>query len=154
MLSSTTCIQIILKSWIPPKYLRGLVYAALGVSTEIIFTGLRHWPSLEGKTQLWVIPLYYGGSVFLMEPFHNRWRHILTIYRLVVYAISIILIEYTAGQILKRYLGFCPWEYRNRRFAISGCANLAYAPLWALVGYAAEQVHDVLINSDTSCDVM
>lgn len=131
---------------VPQKYFRGLVYAAMGVSTEVIFTGVRHWPKLEGKTQLWIIPLYYTGSVFLLEPFHDRFRHIQTIYRLIIYSIGIILIEYLAGVILKKCIGFCPWEYRNRRFAISGCANLAYAPLWMMVGYAAEQVHDIMMN--------
>jgi uncharacterized membrane protein len=122
------------------KHQRAFVYMTLGAMTELGFTAIRRWPQLEGRTQLWVLPLYYFGSIYMFEPIYRRWRHHYLLMRLLMYAVSILGIEYVAGWILHRVIGVCPWEYKNRRWGVHGYIDLAYAPLWASICFAGEFV--------------
>jgi uncharacterized membrane protein len=122
------------------KHHRAFVYMTLSVMTELGFTAIRRWPHLEGRTQLWVLPLYYFGSIYMFEPIYRRWRHQYLLIRLFMYAVGILGIEYVAGWILQRVVGACPWEYKNRRFSVHGYIDLAYAPLWAIMCWAGEFV--------------
>ena len=123
------------------KFFRGILYSSLGMTAEIFYTSLRTFPKLEGRTQLWVAPLYYFGSIYGFEPLYQRIYTYPLYIRCIIYALFIMSIEYVAGILLKRLLGVCPWEYRNRRFSVQGVVNLAYLPLWSIVGLLAEQFY-------------
>lgn len=123
------------------KHLRGLIYTSLGLNAELLFTGLRNFPTCTGESQLWVAPLYYFGSLYVFEPLYLSNPKASTIYRMFKYAVSFLLIEYVAGFILKKIIGVCPWDYGNRVGTLSGYANLTYAPLWGLLGLAGERVY-------------
>lgn len=120
------------------KHQRAFIYMTLSAMAELGFTAIRRWPRLEGRTQLWVLPLYYFGSIYAFEPVYRRCPYLLL--RLFIYAMSFLGIEYLAGWLLHRYVGVCPWEYKNRRWSLHGYVDLAYTPLWALLGLAGELV--------------
>lgn len=125
------------------KYHRGFVYMCLGGMTELGFTAVKQFPILEGKTQLWVLLLYYFGSILWFEPTQKHLRRYHILIRAVLYSCTIMGIEYVAGFILHRLIGKCPWTYKNK-YNVSGYINLAYAPLWSIVGLTGEYVHDHL----------
>lgn len=128
------------------KYHRGFVYMIGSAFVELCFTGIRRWPNLEGRTQLWVLPLYYFGSIYGLEPIYQRFRHQYRLVRLFIYAMAFLGIEFVAGWILHRYLGQCPWEYKGRKLSVWGYVDLAYAPLWALLGLAGEMTYELLTS--------
>lgn len=130
--------------------IRFSVYGVLGWCAEILFTaltGLWRRPSqrlrLEGRTQLWVFPLY-GSAAWLFEPLHDMLRDHALGWRVLAYGTGILLVELCAGLILQRLLNRCPWEYPRSRFTVKGVIRLDYLPLWGLLGVGLEQVHDRL----------
>ena len=125
------------------KYNRGFVYMCLGCLAEVSFTSLKNFPILEGKTQLWVFPLYYFGSIYGFEILYKYIKNKSIILRAFIYGIMILFIEYIAGYLIKKIIGKCPWEYTNN-FNVSGLINLSYLLLWSLVGLAAEYVNSYL----------
>jgi hypothetical protein len=123
-----------------PLWFRGLIYASFGVLAEVIFTGLKDFPRGQGFTQLWVIPLYFIGGIGIFEPLVWLLNPIPIVLRSIIYSISILGIEYSAGYLLYRILGFCPWAYGKTRWTISEYINLSYIPLWAAAGLMGEFV--------------
>jgi uncharacterized membrane protein len=123
------------------KHSRGVIYMVGCAFIELLFTASRRWPRLDGHTQLWVLPLYYFGSIYAFEPLYRRFCCYHRLVRLFVYAATFLGIEFVAGWILDKYLGQCPWEYQNRRFSVYGYVDLAYAPLWAVLGLMGEIVY-------------
>ncbi|PRR78527.1 hypothetical protein CLLI_16110 [Clostridium liquoris] len=133
------------------KKMRFIIYGLMGWCTEIFFTGayslMRGDITLRGFTYIWMFPIY--GLLILLEPIHNRIRNWSMILRGGVYAVLILIGEYTTGSILKFILGICPWNYENSPFVISGIAKLDYAPFWFIAGLLFEKLHDVLIGYDS-----
>src|SRR5262249_4896656 len=119
---------------------RALVYGAIGVNLEIIFTALKKKKShLEGNTHLWSIPIYAAGGMtieFLRK--YPQFRNSPVIARLFAYTIMSLAIEYTAGYILKKGIGKCPWEYTGK-YNVHGLITLDYSFIWAALGYVGER---------------
>jgi hypothetical protein len=124
---------------------RGVGYMSLAMSIEIAFTGSRNWPTLQGHTQLWVAPIYSLGAVFGFEPLHNRLRQKNIAVRASVYALFILGTEYTAGAIIKKLTGTCPWEYTSK-YNIHGFIDASYFFVWAPFGLLGERVHDYFLK--------
>lgn len=129
---------------------RALAYVGIGVTGEVIYTAIKaliqkHDLRLQGYTQLWVMPLYALGGLFVFEPIQDRIQDQNIAIRFVLYALLIFLIEYVAGFLAKRITGECPWEYKGK-WNIRGYINLPHLPFWGAVGLIFEIVHNYLIQ--------
>lgn len=131
------------------KLIRFLIFACLGVTTEVHFTAFSKFLDdsystsqllrLEGHSYVWMI-FIYGSAAFLIPIGYNLVKKFPLLIRLVLYAIGIFVIEYIAGFILEMTTGSCPWEYNNR-WNISGYIRLDYMPFWMVFGLILERVH-------------
>ena len=122
-------------------------FATLGVTTEIIFTAVVatlqslqkqekiNW-SLMGFSYIWMIPIY-GSAAFLaplilphLEPFNM-------FIRMLIYGITILMVEYITGYIIRAITGRCPWHYESK-WAIHNLIRLDFLPLWMFFGLVIE----------------
>lgn len=114
---------------------------------EIAWTGLGsflrgEW-QLVGRTYLWMLPIYGLGIV--LEPIHDRIRHLPWYLRGFVWVGAIFGVEAITGTILRVTVGICPWDYSRTSYsALGGAVRLDYAPLWFGVGLGFERLHDFL----------
>lgn len=123
---------------------RALAYGALGLATELIFTGLvRRRP----RTSLWVFPVYALARP-LYEPVHDALRGRPIVLRGLVYALGFGGIEYASGRALRAGRGAAPWDYSYARWHLHGLARADYLPLWGLYGLTLESVHDRLTRKN------
>lgn len=131
-------------------YLRGLVYLMVGVTSEIVFTAVKALikqkdTMLHGYTQLWVMPFYFFGGIFIFEKLHLAIIQWNIAVRFTIYALLIFLIEYVAGFFTKKITGKCPWEY-NGKYNVHGFINLPYFFVWGVSGLMFEIVHNYLLR--------
>lgn len=124
---------------------RALFYTLGGIAGEIVFTGLKNYPNFQGHTQLWVVPMYWFGSLYVLEPLHDKIRNMPLLFRVALYAFTFFMIEYAGGWATEKLLGECPWKYESC-LAVHGYINLAYFPLWCALGFMAEQVHNYFLR--------
>ena len=124
---------------------RSLTYTALCVTGEVVFTGLKNFPLLQGFTQLWVFPLYAIGSIYAFEPLHEKLRDKPLFVRAAVYASMIFALEYFGGWAAEKLIGVCPWKYTSP-LSVHGYINLSYFPLWCAVGILAEKLHNYFLT--------
>jgi uncharacterized membrane protein len=125
------------------------VYGALGLATELVFTGLKDLVAsggrtFRGRTSPWMFPVY-GLAQPLFEPVHDALRaRAPAPLRAAVYAAGFTAVEYASGRAFRRVLGRAPWDYAHARWNLDGLVRADYAPLWALAGLGLERVHDAL----------
>jgi uncharacterized membrane protein len=129
--------------------IRAIVYVCVFVTLEIIYTAIKalikkHDLRLKGNTQLWVMPLYAFGGVFLLEPVYTMFAENSIILRFFIYGTGILFIEYLAGFIFKKIVGRCPWEYHGK-WNIQGLINPPYFPLWGMAGIVFEKLYQFLL---------
>lgn len=134
-----------IRSWHPAT--RFLAYGVAGSIAEALFTSavasagagriVRRGPSTPLMLAL------YGLALPIFEPVHDRVRSRPAWQRAAVYAGGILTVEAISGLAWRRWTGRVPWEYRSG-LAVAGVTRLDYAPAWALVGLAAERLHDAL----------
>ncbi len=124
---------------------RFFIYGLIGLSMEIIWTGLGSLLSgdirLEGFSNLWMLPIY-GSAVFL-EPIHDiiaKWKWPL---RGILWVAIIWGIEYTSGFLLIHTLHIHAWFYKGT-FAVDSLIRLDYAPAWFAAGLLFERLHRLL----------
>ncbi len=91
-----------------------VAFACVGITAEIFFTAIRlnigpwsevDW-SLKGQSYIWMFPIYgIAGIVFpLLVPFIQK---IPFIFRMCIYAIGILIVEFIAGGLLDFFTGKC-----------------------------------------------
>ena len=114
---------------------RFLAYGVLGLGVEVVFTSVARVlntrnPRLEGRTYLWMLPIYGAGGL-LLERLHARLlgRRVPPPVRALAATGAIYSIEYGAGSLLRALLGECPWKY-ERGLTLGGYVRLDYAPFW------------------------
>lgn len=123
-----------------PLWFRGVIYMALGSMAELIFTGLKDWPRLQGHSQIYVLPLYFFASLLIFEPLY-QWLSFYSLWlRAPIYSAIILTIEYLAGRLLDCWIGRCPWHYERSLIYTSAYIRLEYAPLWASIAVLGEIV--------------
>jgi len=120
-----------------------LIFTAGGLVAEICYTGIKNPPTFQGHTQLWVIPLYAFGSVFVFEPLCKRIADKPIYARVSAYAAMFFALEYVGGWATEQIIEECPWKYTSP-YSINGYINLAFFPLWGGLGLLAEKVHNSL----------
>lgn len=127
---------------------RFVIYGLLGFCGEVLWTGLGSMMKgdikLMGWTYIWMFPIY--AMAILLEPIHNRIRHLSIFIRGGVYTVLIFIGEFISGIILKGILGVCPWDYTGKPLSIYGIITLTYIPVWFMVGLIFEKIHDTLIG--------
>ncbi|MBV4415792.1 putative ABC transporter permease [Clostridium tyrobutyricum] len=128
--------------------IRFVIYGLLGWCTEIVWTGfgslLNGNLKLTAFTYIWMFPIY--GMAVLLEPVHNKIRHWPIVFRGGVYTVIFFVIEYITGNIIKKFIGVCPWDYGNCRYSIDGIIRLDYIPVWFAAGLLFEIVHDEIVR--------
>ena len=114
---------------------RFLAYGVLGLGVEVVFTSLARFRRvrdrrLEGRTFLWMLPIYGAGGL-LLERLHARLerRRVAPPVRALAATGAIFAWEYGTGSLLRRALGECPWQYRSG-LTLGGYVRLDYAPYW------------------------
>lgn len=130
------------------RWTRFLVYGFLGLTLEVIYTGLASlfqgdW-SMHGFTFLVMFPIY-GLAIFL-EPIHDKIKPQPWWLRGLIYLALIWGIEYLSGWILSLILGSCPWIYDDP-LNIHGWITLRMAPEWFLAGLGFEIIHESLVRT-------
>lgn len=128
---------------------RFLAYGLIGALVEAAFSSAvasvgAGRPVRRGPSTPLMIGLY-GLALPLFEPLHDRLRGRPPWLRASAYAAGIITVEALSGWAWRRATGRVPWEYRSG-LAVDGVTRLDYFPLWAIVGLAAERLHDALVR--------
>ncbi len=129
---------------------RALAYVGVGVTGEVVYTAIKalikkHDLRLQGYTQIWVMPAYALGGVFLFEKVQDLIASWNIAARFVAYALLIYSIEYLVGVLAKWITGKCPWEYKGK-WQIQGIIDLPHFPFWGAVGLIFEVVHNYLVQ--------
>ncbi|GAB6158740.1 membrane protein [Desulfotomaculum varum] len=126
---------------------RFLIYGMLGWSMEVLWTGFLSalagdW-RLTSTTYLWMFPIY--GLAVLLEPVHHSIRSLPWWLRGCIWVAAIWLIEAGSGFVIKTITGKIPWDYTGQSpWQIAGLIRLDMAPLWFIVGFLFERLHDFL----------
>ncbi len=128
---------------------RFVVYGALGLLTELAFTGLKDLVEtggrrFRGRTSPWMFPVY-GLAQPLFEPAHDALRgRAPAPIRALIYAAGFTAVEHASGVAFRTVLGGAPWDYSHARANLHGLVRADYLPLWGLAGLGLERVHDAL----------
>jgi hypothetical protein len=96
---------------------------------------------LEGFVSAYMIPLHGLGMLFLFEPACQALAPLHWTLRFVVWALAITGAEVAWGWILRRTVGFYPWDYyKESRFRIfrEGYTLWTLVPLWGTAGLVME----------------
>lgn len=129
---------------LPSRRARFLVYGLVGWAIDSLFASIhagRRTPS-----SLLNVPIY-GLAQPLFEPLHDRIRQRPLTLRAALYGSGILAVEYTSGRVLRRLVGYVPWDYSRARFGVDGLIRLDYLPLWAAYGVGLERLHDLLVGT-------
>jgi uncharacterized membrane protein len=133
-----------------PFPIQVLLFAAVGVAMEVVFTAFMDLPKtrsarLLGYSYVWMLPIYALAPILLrvLTPAIGLWA---LGFRILVYVALLYIVEYTAGLALRLATGACPWEaeYRGHRWAVHGLIRLDFAPAWAVACLLFERLYFVL----------
>lgn len=118
-----------------------ILCGTLGWCLEILFTAIESFRKrelkLKGNTSIWMFPIYGLGVLIL--PLYNLMRNKSPVFRGVLYAIAIYIVEFLTGSFLKER-SLCPWDYSHSKWNIKGIIRLDYAPVWFFTGLIFERI--------------
>lgn len=131
-------------------WIRFVIYGVLGWCASILWTAAEDrirgkaadW-RLVGRVSLWTFPLF-GVLAVLYEPLHGGLRSLPWFMRGATYAMGFWLVEYSAGWLLRKLLGRCPWDYSAWRGNLHGLVTWEFGAVWFAAGLLLEPVHDAL----------
>lgn len=137
----------------PDFWIRLPLYAALGIMTEVLFTGtcdlinphyLQSWraknldapmpdpvrrnPKAVGYTFLWMIPLY--ALLIVIEPLSYFFRDVPFLARGLIYLAAFWIGEYVTGALLRAVTGYNPWDYSYSKYSLHGHIRWDFGPFW------------------------
>lgn len=125
---------------------RFMLYAFMGLLLEVTMGAVldlcRGQFNLRGSTSLWMI-LDYGLLGVLLMPIKAgllKCRFPL-LARGLVYMLGIYAVEYVSGTLFTA-AGLHIWDYSDLSYNLQGQVALVYAPIWYLLGIAAELMFD------------
>ena len=99
---------------------RFLIFGCLGWCIEILWTGFHSLllgdGALTAKTYLWMFPIY-GAAAFASPLFLAVRKSCPLWQRLGLYSVTIFLVEFAAGGLIRLATGVCPWDVFSRRSA-------------------------------------
>lgn len=115
--------------------IRFLVYGCAGVTSEVIWTGLKGLVSgdaaLMGHSS--VIMFFIYGMVVFMEPLFTQLKRHPLFLRGIVYMSLIFAVEYWSGLLLL-HMNIEVWNYLASPLNIRGVIRMDYAPVWFSAG--------------------
>lgn len=138
---------------IPKIVLVSLIFACIGITTEVVFTSLStlvynytdhgfvDW-ALSGKTYLWMF-LIYASIPFLFKLFNPLVEKYSFLIRALLGVIVIYIVEFTTGLALEVITGVCPWKY-TEGLHIMGYIRLDYFPFWMIFSMIIVYVYQTL----------
>ena len=94
-------------------------YVMFGFTLEIFFVAISNIADgsikgrdkyLEGKTYLWMVPIYGFLLTLLFEPMSINLMNYGILTRYIIYGFMITVFEGLTGLIYDKLLGFCPWD--------------------------------------------
>ncbi|TSC84718.1 MAG: hypothetical protein G01um101413_102 [Parcubacteria group bacterium Gr01-1014_13] len=131
-----------------------LLYTALGISVEAIFTGIGDIirnelagnsfdPILPCRVSLWIIPVYGLSATiafaiidaYLPRLFSWPWWIRGLIYMVVIYSF-----EFVWALALESLLGIQVWNYEDSEYRIWRYINPYFCVVWFVFGFALEKV--------------
>jgi hypothetical protein len=141
---------------------RFAVYALVGLTLEMTFSTTlldlvmgvkirRRVPRkyLEGFVSLYMIPLHGFGMLFGFENAFSLISGLPWILRYIIWAVSFLAAEAGYGMLLKRIIGFYPWDYyAESKYKImkNGYSLWTLMPFWGLYGMLCERLASFLQN--------
>ena len=121
---------------------RFVIYGALGLLMEVLWTGLGSLKSknfkLSSTTSLWMFFIY--GMVAFLEPLFRLAAPVPMLVRGLIYAACIFAGEFITGTLLKR-IQVCPWDYSTAKYHVKGVIRWDYLPVWVVAGLTFEWVY-------------
>ncbi|MCD8528943.1 MAG: hypothetical protein LRY27_03020 [Chitinophagales bacterium] len=124
---------------LPKIVLISLIFACIGITTEVVFTGVSNlvnhfiaddaidW-ALGGKTYLWMFFIY--ASIPLLFKLFNPWVEKYNLFiKALIGVLIIYIIEFSTGFLLEMITGVCPWKY-TEGLHLFGYIRLDYFPFW------------------------
>ena len=128
---------------------RFIVYVLVGIAIEVSFVAISKIVDgkirgrdvyLEGKTYLWMAPIYGFLLYFVYEPVFMLISQYNVAFRFLVWSVSFTAIEALSGFLYKQLLGFCPWDYSQSRWKMfkNGYTKWSLIPLWGFAGIGIE----------------
>ncbi len=97
----------------------GILYPSL----EILYRGHTH-PSMALAGALCGVLLYYGNTLFPHRSF---------LFRTLLGAFAILLVEFIIGVVCNLFLGLSVWDYSGEPYHLLGQICLRYALFWVLL---------------------
>jgi len=124
--------------WLLDILQRVVAFGSLGMLVENFYTGIsslkkKHWDA-PCRTYLWMFFIYGAGGL-LLEKLHD-WLTLNHFLAALLFTVVIFTIEFSAGWLIERLTGKCPWKYvddsgvKVHKRSIMGLIRLDYAPLW------------------------
>ena len=123
------------------------VLGCAGVTMDIVFTGVRYYMktgdlTLQGKSQIWILPLFaLAGLILTYIPDFISRRHLFI--RIPFYAFLIMFIELVSGLLFIYFIGECPWVY-TEGWHVYGCMRVDYFPWWMLGAGILEYIYKII----------
>lgn len=142
-----------MKIRLPKIVLLSLIFACIGITTEIVFTSISKlvdtfiaddaidW-ALGGKTYLWMF-IIYASIPFLFKLFEPLVMRYNLFIKALIAVLFIYVIEFTTGFILEITTGTCPWKY-SEGMHIFGYIRLDYFPFWLIFAILIVSVYQTL----------
>lgn len=126
--------------------IRFLIFAFGGMLGEVMYGAVRagwsgNW-NLHGQSSPWMM-IDYGllGVILLPLAVRLKGMGLPLAARAFVYMLLIYAVEYVSGIIFTRGMGLCVWSYEGIRYNLHGQIMLYSAPVWYLLGFAAEYLY-------------
>ncbi|MGB1247598.1 MAG: hypothetical protein ACPG4Z_01840 [Chitinophagales bacterium] len=130
-----------------------LLFACIGITTEIVFTSLSKaistyvvsdsidW-ALGGKTYLWMF-IIYACIPFIFHFFYDWVKDYSIFMRALIAVLVIYFIEFTTGFALEMITGTCPWKY-DEGIHLFGYIRFDYFPFWYIFALLIINVYHML----------
>lgn len=124
---------------LPKIILLSLIFACIGITTEVIFTSLSQvyqsyfsngvidW-ALGGKTYLWMFFIYMMIPL-IFKAFYPFVENYNIFIRAVIAVLFVYIIEFSTGFFLEIITGVCPWKY-TEGLHLFGYIRIDYFPFW------------------------
>ncbi len=130
-------------------------YVMFGFTMEVFFVAISNVADgsisgrdkyLEGKTYLWMVPVYGFLLLFVLEPLIAKVASYGILSRFAVYGVAIAFFEGLTGFVYDKLLGFCPWDYSSSKWKVHprGYTKLTIIPAWGVAGLVIEKFTGLL----------
>jgi len=127
-----------------------LKFATFGIAIEVVFTAVVdnferykaghkiNW-SMTGHSYIWMLPIY-GSIAFIAPLVIVPLQGLFILFRLFLFALMILFVEYVTGWILLKFTGRCPWHYSSG-LHVHHLIRIDYIPFWMFFAWMVEWLY-------------